>query len=245
MISFLRERSPFSREDLYYYFLLDEEELNEGTFGWRVHDLKQKGIIQETQTGWYTVAVKPVYAPTPDIRISKINKIIEKNFQDSRYCIWNMDWLNEFTLHQFNRGTFIVEIEKDVRESLGFTLYRNGFKDTLWSFPNIPLSFEDAVNPIFLLSLISRSPLQQIAIGKNRSAPCPTLEKILVDIFEEETIFHFIQGAELEHIFERALTRYAINISTLFGYAKRRNKATSLRSFLEQHFSHLLPILLS
>jgi hypothetical protein len=188
------------------------------------------------------LAVKPIYTPTPDTRISKINKIVEENFRDVRYCIWNMDWLNEFTLHQFNRDTFIVEIEKDMRESLGFALYRNGFKDTLWSLPNNPLSFADAVDPILLLSLISRSPLQQIAIGKNRSVPCPTLEKMLVDILGEETLFHFIQGAEIERIFEQALTRYAINVSTLFGYAKRRNKATPLHSFLKQHFSHLLPI---
>jgi hypothetical protein len=240
LVQSFQQKSPISREDLYNYFIQEEGELNEGTFGWRIYDLKQKGILREVRTGWYTLNAKPLYIPTPDKRILKIDKIIKSNFQETQYCIWNLDWLNEFTRHQFARDTFIVEIEKDVRETAGLILRQNGFKDTLLWLPNLPLAFADAVNPIFLISLISRSPVQQVPAGTNRYVPCPTLEKILVDIFEENTIFHFLQGAELKYIFEQAFARYAINFSTLFGYAGRRNKTMILRDFLEKHFSYLL-----
>jgi hypothetical protein len=62
---------------------------------------------------------------------------------------------------------------------------------------------------------------------------------MLVDIFKDNRIFHFVQG-DLEKIFEDALTRYAINFTTLFGYAKRRNKEADLRAYLDDHFPNLL-----
>lgn len=241
LISFFEAKTRFSREQLHQYFLNTEGGVTESTLGWRIHELKQENVIQEIKTGWYTLVVKPVYAPTPDKRIIRIDKTIKDKFQEVQYCVWNIDWLNEFTLHQFNRDTFIVEIEKDLQRSLEVALHEKGFKDILparW-LPNLPLSFVDAVNPIFSFPLISRAPLQQIAIGKNRSVSYPTLEKILVDIFRDNQIFHFVQG-DLEKIFEDALNRYAINFTTLFGYAKRRNKEADLRAYLNDNFPKLL-----
>jgi hypothetical protein len=240
LATFFREKDSFSREDLYQYWVRGGEIITPSALGWRIHELKYKNIIQEVKTGWYTLLVKPVYTPTPDTRLRKINKIITEHFPEVQYSIWNMDWLNEFMRHQFNRDACIVEIEKDMRETLGYLLREKGFKDTLWPLPGKGLTFVDAVDPIFLCSLITRAPLQQVPIGKEKFIPCPTLEKILVDIFEDEKIFHFVQGAELEHIFEQALTHYAVNLTTLLGYAKRRGKEPELRAFLRDHFSDVL-----
>ena len=68
----------------------------------------------------------------------------------------------------------------------------------------------------------------------------PTLEKLLVDIYDEDKMFHFVQGAEIERIFQNALNRYSINYTTFFGYAKRRGKEINLWALFSKHFQELL-----
>jgi len=238
--SYFHNRNTFSREELYDYFISEEGELNTGTFGWRIHDLKQKGILQEVRSGWYTLTIKQKYTPVPDKNILRIDKIIKNNFQQVSYCIWNIDWLSDFTMHQFSRNTFIVEIEKDLRSPLYFYLHNNGFRDVLDHIAGKELFISNAKNPIFILPLISRAPIQEITIDNRKSIPCPTIEKILVDIYEDDRLFYFVQGAELERIFENALTWYAVNLTTLSGYAKRRGKERSINNYLETKFPHLL-----
>src|SRR5258708_11431771 len=232
------DKDHISRQQLYQYFLNVEGELSTSTLGWRIHELKQKNIIQEVQTGWYTLTVKPVYTPNPDFRMKKIDKLLTDKYPDISHCSWNIDWLNELTVHQFTRDTLIVEVERDLVESVGYTLSDNGFRNVLWMIRGSYLSFAQA--PIFLLPLISRAPLQQVAIGKGKAVTCPTLEKILVDIYEDYKIFHFVQGAEMEKIINHALQRYAINWTTLFGYAKRRGKESAIRIFLDNPFPDIL-----
>lgn len=239
MVSSLTAKGSISRRELHLYFLDAEGALTTTTLSWRIHELKQKNIIQELQTGFYTLAVKPVYTPNPGHPIKKIDKLLTDRYPGASHCSWNIDWLNEFTVHQFTRDTIIVETERDLVESVGYTLVDNGFHNVLWQVRGAHLSFAQTKDPIFLLPLITRAPLQQISMGKRRSVSCPTLEKILVDIYDDNKIFHFLQGAEMERIFDHALRRYAINWTTLFGYAKRRGKEDVLRAFVGLHFSDI------
>jgi hypothetical protein len=134
-----------------------------------------------------------------------------------------------------------VKVERDLLESVEYTLSDKGLH-VMWTMRGAYLSFGRAEDPIALLPLISRAPLQKASIGKGKFVTCPTLEKILVDIYDDNKIFHFVQGAELERIFYHALSRYAINWTTLFGYAKRRGKENALRAFLGAHFSDIVKI---
>jgi len=230
------DKDHISRQQLYDYFLQMEGEITTSALGWRIHELKQKKIVQEVKKGWYSLTVKPIYTPTPDYRTRKIDKLLTDKYAGTNHCVWNIDWLNEFTVHQFTRDTFIVETEKDLMESVAYTLLDNGFHNVLWAIQATHLSITQSEDPIFLLPLISRAPLQKVITGKSKSVTCPTLEKMLVDIYNDNRVFHFVQGAELETIFDHALRRFAINWTTLFGYAKRRGKESALRTFLDQHF---------
>jgi len=65
----------------------------------------------------------------------------------------------------------------------------------------------------------------------------------LVDIYDNDALFYFLQGAELQRIFENALNGYSINFTTLFGYAKRRNKEESIKKYINRNFPALPKII--
>jgi len=234
-IQFFKGRPQFSREELYDYFLTTEGEINEGTLGWRIYDLKQKKILQEIQRGWYTLGVRPFYRPTIEPIIQELANLFTKNFRNVPYCAWNISWLNEFTVHQFSSERIILETEKDLHESLANILGDNGYHNVIWSLKGQPPRNNFKEIPILLLPLISRAPVQGITTDDSQSVVIPTLEKILVDIYEGSSAFRFIQGAEIERIFKHAIERYAINYSKVLNYARRRGKEMELRAFLSKH----------
>jgi len=162
LVNFFQDKSSFSRVDLFNYFLEIEGELKEGTFGWRIYDLKRKSILREIKRGWYTLNVKPIYVPAIDDRMKKLSAIFTSNYRNTRYCLWNISWLNEFTVHQFNRELFLFETEKDLQEPVANTLSDNGLRNVIWSLKVTGLSSTNSGYPIIILALISRAPIQNI-----------------------------------------------------------------------------------
>jgi hypothetical protein len=235
LVQFFKSKQHFSREELYNYFLETEGEIKEGTLGWRIYDLKQKNVLREIRRGLYTLEVHPFYKPVVDATIEKLADLFTRNYRDARYCIWNISWLNEFTVHQFSSERIIFETEKDLQESLANILGDNGYNNVIWALKGQPPRNNFKEIPILLLPLISRAPVQVIKTSQGQSIIVPTLEKLLVDIYEDNSAFHFIQGAETGRIFEHAIKRYAINYTTLFNYAKRRGKEVEIQAFIAKY----------
>lgn len=233
-----QHQDVISVRDLYDYWVTTEGLSNRGTADWRIHDLKQKKVLQEIKNGLYTFSIKPVYEPTPDKIHVRLQKIIRQNYRNVRYSIWNMNWLNEFSVHQFNRQILIVEIEKDLQASLRELLDRHGFVDLAWSIGRHSVQMSAIKNPIYIIPLISRAPLHQLTLNKKKYS-IPSLEKLLVDVYNNNSLFPYLQGAELPKIFDQAFSKYAINFTTLFSYAKRRNKQKPLKAFIEKNFPFL------
>jgi hypothetical protein len=236
LISFFEKKNSFSRQDLYNYFLQTEGEIKEGTLSWRIYDLKKKNMLNEVRKGYYTTKTKPVYVPTTDAYLIKLAAFIQKNYRFARYCLTDVNWLNEFTIHQFNQQMVITEIEKDLEESLAHNLADNGYNILRDLRGSLMKAYQKMV---ISFPLISRAPIQRIIDGRT-VVMVPTIEKIMVDIYQDQKIYHFIQGEEMIRIFENVINRYSINYSTLFTYAKRRGKEDELRTFINENFPGIL-----
>ena len=234
LTDYFKDSKSFSRKDLQQYFARTEGEIKEGTLGWRIYDLKKKNVIREVKRGFYTLDTKPVYIPVIDDTLIKLSEIFTASYHKAAYCLWNIDWLNEFTIHQFRRDNVIFEIEKDLVESMANKLLEQGYTSIINNIQGILLSFTSPVIPIIFQPLISRAPVQKSNSSGDVSVSVPTLEKILVDIYANGNIFQFVQGSELQNIFTHAIDRYSINYTTLFGYAKRRGKERDLRAFIKR-----------
>ncbi len=236
-----KNRDIFSREELFDFFKDFEPDLKEGTFGWRIYDLKNKNIIKSIQRGYYTISYKPKYTPEISVAILKLAKVISERFKDVKYCIWDTNWINELAQHQSGKKLIIIEIEKDFVETLYYEL-KDSFRFDFYLNPDekaIDFYISESQNPVVIKKLITRSPISK-RTEKKIKFYIPFLEKILVDLFTENKLFYFYQGAELIHVYENALKNYTLNYTKLFSYAKRREREHDIKQFMTNNMYHLV-----
>jgi len=241
LIEKFKNRDAFSREELFDFFRYFEPDLKEGTFGWRIYDLKNKNIIKSIQRGYYTVSYKSKYKPDISGEIVKLAKVISGRFEDVKYCLWNTDWMNEFSQHQSGKKIIIIEIEKDFVESLYYEL-RDNFGFDFYINPDektINFYISESQSPVVIKKLITRSPISK-RVEKKIQFYTPLIEKILVDLFTENKLFYFYQGAELRHIYENTIKNYILNYTKLFSYAKRREREQDIKQFMINNMYHLV-----
>lgn len=241
LVERFKDKDVFSRKELFDFFRYFESDLKESTFGWRVYDLKNKNIIKSIQRGYYTISDKPEYKPKISRELLKFGKVISERFEDVKYCLWSTDWINEFSQHQSGKKLIIIEIEKDFTESLYYEL-KDSFRFDFYLNPSekaIDFYVSESQSPVIIKKLISKSPISK-KTEKRVKIYTPVLEKILVDLFTENKLFYFYQGAELIHVYENALKNYTLNYTKLFSYAKRREREQDVKQFMTNNMYHLV-----
>lgn len=241
LIEEFKDRVCFSREELLGFYLSFEPDLKEGTFSWRIFDLKNKNIIRPVRRGLYVISHKPVYKPVLSPNFIELAKQITTTFEDVNYCIWETEWLNEFSQHQSGKQIVLIEIEKDFLDSLYFEI-KDSSEYELYLNPDektIRYYIAESNYPVIIKKMVTRSPVAS-RIEKGGQFYTPLLEKILVDLFADEQLFYFLQGSELSHIYKNAISNYAIDFTKLFSYAKRRDREEDIRQFLINHMPQLV-----
>lgn len=132
-------------------------------------------------------------------------------------------------LHIPGKFILILQIEKGAIEPVYRFLREQNFRD-IFIQPEekeIERYIYESETAIILKTLISKSPTQKV-----KKVTTTTLEKLIVDLYCDKKLFAAFQGSELVHIINNAYSRYAIDFTKLFNYAKRRGKETDLVEFL-------------
>ena len=241
LIQEFKDRESFSREELFEFFRSFEPELKEGTFGWRIYDLKNKNIIKPLMRGLYTISYKPKYNPEFSDQLLKLTRKLIERFEGVKFCIWDTKWLNEFSQHQASKNIIIIEVERDFLDSFFYEL-KDIYKGDVFLTPDekaINFYVAESILPIVIKRLVTRSPISK-RTEKKLKFHTPLLEKVLVDVFAEDKLFYYSQGSELVYIFENAIKSYDINYTRLLSYAKRREKDNDIKMFLSNNMHHLV-----
>jgi len=241
LIQEFKDRGSFTREELFDFFKHFEPHLKEGTLAWRIYDLKNKNIIKPLMRGIYAISYKPKYNPVISQELYKIASRISKQFEDIKYCLWETEWLNEFSQHQSGKNMILVEVEKEFIESFFYKL-KDDFKYDIFLTPDektINFYISESNQTLIIRKLLTRSPIGK-RTEKKIIFQTPLLEKLLVDLFAEEKLFYLYHGGELVHIYENAIKSYAIDFTKLFSYAKRRQKEQDIKAFLTDNVPHLV-----
>jgi hypothetical protein len=218
-----------STDDLHRFYQIEEPDIKKTTVNWRIYQLVQNGILQRIGKGKFVVGTSIYYVPEISPIEKRINKIIQKEFPFIQYCIWNSAKLNEFLQHQISFQCTVVEVEKEVVESVYYAL-KDQFDQTFRK-PSIGMVEEiisTQKNSIVIKTLISESPLQTI-----KNIPTSSLEKLLVDLYCDKNMFYFLHGNELVHVYQNAFEKYTINRSKLLRYANRRQKKIQIDELIE------------
>lgn len=227
-------RKSLSRNELFDFFRQFEPNLKENTFRWRIYNLKNKNIISPLSRQQFTLAYKPSFEPLIGEKERKIFALIQKKFENMKLAIWSTRTINEFMLHQPTRFFTIVEVERGAVEPVFYFLKDNNIKNVFLEpdEKEIERYISGLENAVVVLPLVSKAPIQ-----KTNDITTITIEKLLVDLSSDKQMFNAYQGNELAHIYNNAYSRYVIDFTKLFSYAKRRRKALDLKNFLSQKTS--------
>lgn len=222
-------RESFSRDELFAFYRQIEPELKENTFRWRIYLLKTKKIISTISRGLLTLTYKPLFEPETGETERKIYAKIEKQFPALKQCIWSTKAVNEFMLHIPGKFITILQVEKEALEPVYEFLKEQNFRNVFIQpgEKEIERYIYETDTAIILQTLISKSPTQKV-----KTISTITIEKMIVDLYCDKKLFSAFQGSEFVLIINNAYSRYSIDFTKLFGYAKRRRKESYLKEFL-------------
>lgn len=224
------DNSDISVQDLIQFYQRFEKDIRRSTVDWRIYELNKEGVLHRIARGVYSLSRTNSYIPEITRSQKLLFNSIKKQFPFVKICIWSTKWLNEFMLHQPGRFYTIIEIERDVMESVFYELKEQG-KD-VYLDPSEDVLDKYIINkkdPIIITSLTTEAPLQTI-----NNVSTTTLEKMLVDLVCNEILFAAQQGAELERIYITALDKYTISNTKLLRYASRRNRKHEIDRLINQ-----------
>ncbi len=224
-------QSSFTKQDIYNYFLSEGKSLSDGAIRWRIHDLKNAGILKSIERSVYSINTKSCFISKTSTFIATVVQLFKQKYDGLKYCVWDTHILNSFMIHQPVNTFHLIETDRDITESVFYYLKDNNVK--AFNNPSVQI-MEDYVlgepNAVVVKPLVSRAPLitgEQIVF--------PALEKILVDIFCDQHQFYIFGGQEMINIFEHAFHHYSLNFSSMYAYASRRGKKALLKKFVEEN----------
>lgn len=218
----------FMTSDIVSFYSKDEPNIPRSTVNWRVYELVHQGVLERVGKGKFRLGRSKLYSPEISTRIFKLNRSIKDRFPYISFCIWRQSWINEFSQHIAKTGLVIIDVERDVAESVynhlketNPTIFYKPGKELLHNYI-LGLDYALLVRP-----LVSEAPLQEV-----RGVMTVTVEKLLVDAYSDLE-FEFVHGMEIEHVYNNAFSRYSINISKLHRYADRKKKKKEILKLIE------------
>ena len=226
--SYFEEGSTISKDRLVEFILMDFPELKKSSVTVYLSRLKKDEIIKNPSRGIYALKGKKAYIPNVDAKLKRLFNKVKKEYPFVDFCIWNTKWFNEFMRHQPFKFYTIIELDKDVTESVFYTLKDLGkqvFIEPDTETFDLYISHSDDV--IILKHLISEAPLHE-----NGKITIPTIEKLLVDMTIDVKIYA-TQQSEIEFIYENAFEKYEINKNKMKRYAYRRNRENEVTNLTD------------
>ena len=202
--SYFKIEPTISKDKLVDYILEDFPEFKKSSINVYLSRLKKEGVIKNPSGGLYAIEGKKAYSPKVDTKSRRLYNKIKKDYPFVEFCISNTKWLNEFMSHQPFKFYTVLELGKDVAESIFYALKEQGKQVYLEpDADTFNLYVSNSEEVIILKYLISEAPLQEVD-----KITVPTLEKLLVDM-TIDTLLFAAQQFEMAFIFPMHLKSMA------------------------------------
>ena len=228
IINHFKDKFVFETKDIIAFYLLTEKDVKPPTINWRIYKMVQRGILQRVGRGKFSLGESKNYIPEISTKIKSVYIKVKKKFPYLNLCVWHTSVLNEFMLHQPNTFYYLVEVDKEALNSVFYFLRES--EKSVFIEPTKDIFEKYVLNEkevLIIKPLVSEAPLVLVN-GINTAS----IEKLLVDIFCDDTLFSSQQGAEMRTIFGEALSKYTINWSKMLRYADRRRKKACFSEFV-------------
>ncbi|MBQ8728406.1 MAG: hypothetical protein IJY83_07995 [Oscillospiraceae bacterium] len=197
----------------------------------QINKLIKSGEITRIERNSYALGkidVSPYSFDYSEIAES-VSSMIETNYTDVKFTIFETRQFNEFMNLQIGKNTIIVSVEAGLENYIfqelsktypGKVLLKPDIK-TLWTYLQ-----EDT---IIIEKLPTEAPVS--AVKKWMTVP----EKFLVDLIADKILKTLITQSQLEYIFEGYLNHYQIDIKKMLRYARRRTCEDALKLQIKKY----------
>ena len=215
--------------------LAEDASLDRARLNWYLAKLAGKGSIVRIGRGMYRMSgPNRVFFPgVSDETISLFNQVQEW-FPDIKMCVYEGPWISRFMHHLASNQITYIEVEKDFVEAVFHRLRDSGQITYLRPDKQMIYNYINLDQPaLFINNLTTESPLQTIS-----DISIPTLEKLLVDMYCDHDIF-FLQESEYFHIMHNARIHFAINVSRLLRYARRRGASDEIKKIFDDSLNDI------
>jgi hypothetical protein len=224
--------SVLSRKELLARVAALNPTLEKATLDVYLHRLARRNQLVHAGRGMYALpggAVVADFRPAVPPELATLWQTVAAELFLDAGCVWTGQWLNDFTNHQLMRTMQVVEVAPEALQSTYYAL-KDRLGGRVFLQPDaqvLELYVAETPDAVLVLPLVSRAPVQRVV-----GTPVPRLEKLLVDLLSDPILFAAYQGEELRTIYRTAARQYRLDSRTLFSYARRRGKATTLRALL-------------
>lgn len=229
------KKDRFTTSELVGFIKKDWSQTSAKAIHWKIHTLKENGFISSLGRGVYQwkrheKQSKVEFEGRVPAKLEALYSKIQSQFPLIQICIWPVRWIHEFMTHLPSVNWTIVEVDKDVSESV-FALLRQSRHDVFLNPDRQTMEHQLAYDrkAIIVKDLVSQAPLIHTK-GMN----CPTIEKVLVDLFVDKVIFDVYQGSEIENIFSEVRRKHQLNLSRMKRYASRRRVWQGVSEMLDK-----------
>jgi len=228
LTKYFKDKNVIEIADIVDFYRVKDAQIKSETIRCRIYSLVQKGIFQRVGRGKLRFGKSKNYVPEISHKLKSLYNKILKDFPFSRICVWHTSVFNEFMLHQPGKFYYLAEVEKDAVESVFYSMKERNLSVFLNPNQEILDKYIPENKDIYIIkTLVSEAPTQQI--GKICTV---TIEKMLVDVFCDETLFAAQQGAEMRTIFNEVLSKYTVNQNKMLRYADRRKRKNDFNNYL-------------
>ena len=229
-IQALAEKKSFNRQDFFQVFREKGFEAGEESLKKRLQKMLNAGAIVRVGRNAYCVSVKGMsqYEYQYSNISNDVVKIIEENHPYLEFLIFELFQLNEFVNHQLAHNIVFVSVESETMDFIFDTL-KEAYPGKVLVNPTPEVFHQYWVdNMIVVIKMVTEAP-------KGRQQKWHTrIENILVDLMAAPLLQESISESEYAAIFEGAFTRYVVDESCLFRYAKRRAADNKIKTFLKE-----------
>lgn len=226
------QQAPFSRKELIIALCAGDSKASEQTVNLQLNRLVSSGKLTRVRFGYYSLPTgsRKEYVYIPSKEEMDLSRLIKSKFPFIDYCVWSPSKLARFMQHVPNVGTILVDVERDVMESVFMALQSEITDRQVLLHPSkkeIEI-YSNSLDSVIVRPLVHEAPLSEYN-GYN----VPRIEKMLVDAAGDAEL-DYMGGSELYTIYGNAFEAYSINKSKLLRYAARRNRKNRIEQILKE-----------
>lgn len=226
----IKDKESFTRKELLQSFRDGGFELSDAAFYKKIESMIKEGKIVRVSRNTYSFPEenKGKYKHEYSELAIKVAGLVQENYPLLEFSIFEMIQLNDFVNHQIAHNTLFLFVEADIIEFVFDTL-KEQYPGKVLINPTGEIYHQYwSDNMIVILKLITEAPKGMVESWHTK------LEKILVDIIAESVITESISESEYPNIYEDAFTRYVVDESCLFRYAKRRGADKKIHKLIKE-----------